>query len=301
MYIKLITLSFFLISLPVNAQNKLTSPFSLTDYQNMRTEYLDAIKHNPDIVHEGRFYYSKRKLDSVNIIKHEIIRQEWIRKGVAPSAITKEVLQNAESNGQYYLQYAYFTKNRKGYDFYYSDDSKLILFNNKDLTIEYSFAKDTDSEYLHNKKIATANQYFNSNGQLKRTDSFILPSQEGAEKEITGLSKEYNVIGKILFEADWEKDFKHSKAKVIAASDQLIRQYILNNIKRNNDGISDIQAKEMTANYLKYAQKTIQKFKNDDKVSIWFVTYWAVTSRIELKINDKTLQLIDIRDFKMQE
>ncbi|MDW9382923.1 hypothetical protein [Chryseobacterium sp. JV558] len=243
----------------------------------------------------------KRKLDSVNTIKHDIIRQEWIKKGVSPSAITKEALQNAESNRQYYLQYAYFTMNRKGYSFYYSDDQKMILSENKDLVIEYSFTKDTYSEYLHNKKIATANQYFSSNGQLKRTDSFILPLQEGAEQEITGISKEYNVIGKLLFEADWEKEFKHNKAQVIAASDQLILQYIPNMIKRNSDRINDIQAKEMTANYLKYAQKTAQKFKNDDKIPMWIVTYWVVSSGIEMKINDKTLQLINIRDFKMQE
>ncbi|MDW9382922.1 hypothetical protein [Chryseobacterium sp. JV558] len=61
MYEKLIAFSFLLISLLVNAQNKLTSPFSLTDYKNMCKEYLDTVKDNPDIVHEGNFYYSKKK------------------------------------------------------------------------------------------------------------------------------------------------------------------------------------------------------------------------------------------------
>ena len=59
--------------------------------------------------------------------------------------------------------------NRKGYSFYYSDDQKMILSDNKDLVIEYSFTKNTYSEYLHNKKIATANQYFSSNGQLQKS------------------------------------------------------------------------------------------------------------------------------------
>lgn len=301
MHRKLIIFSFLLISFLASAQNKLTSPFSLTDYQNMRSEYLEAIKDNPDIVHENRFYYSKKKLDSVNTIKHDIIRQEWIRKGVDPSVITGEALQNAESNKEYYLQYAYFTMNRKGYDFYFYDGMKLTLSDHKNLTIEYLFGKDTDSEYLHNKKIATANQYFNSNGQLKRTDSYILPTQEGAEQEITGISKEYSSIGKLLFEADWEKEFRHNKAQVLAASDKLVRQHILKKIKSNNSRISDFQAKEMAANYLKYAQKKINKFKNDEGIPMWYIMYWTVSSRTELKINDKTLQLIDIRDFKMQE
>ena len=301
MHRKLITFSFLLTSLLASAQNKLTSPFSLTDYQNMRTEYLEAIKDNPDIVPENRFYYSRKKLDSVNAIKHDIIRQEWIRKGVDPSAITREALQNAESNKQYYLQYAYFTMNKKGYDFYIYDTLKLILSDHKNVTIEYVFGKDTDTEYLHNKKIATVNQYFNSNGQLKRTDSYILPTQEGAEREITGISKEYNMIGKLLFEADWEKEFRHNKAQVLAASDQLVRQHILKKIKSNDSRISNFQAKEMAANFLKYAQKSTQKFKSDDRIPMWYITYWTVSSRTELKINDKTLQLTDIRDFKMQE
>lgn len=98
-----------------------------------------------------------------------------------------------------------------------------------------------------------------------------------------------------------DKEFKHNESQAIAATDKLARKYLLQEIKKNNDHISDIQVEEMLISFFKNAEKKVKKYKNTDRNLMWLVSYIVTASRLEITINDKALHLISIYDIPIHE
>lgn len=285
-----------LISFFSHAQNTLKSPFSIDDYQAMRKDYLKAVEGNPEVIHENNAYYVKKKFDSVTAIRHDIIRKELIKEGAFPSSITEETIQFRERDKNLYLQYAYFTIKRKGYQFYYSDYPKLVISTDNNLTIYFLPERNPYAEGIQGEKNYTQNEYFNLNHQLKRTDTYKAGTQE-----LTGISKEYNIIGKLLFEVDWDKDFKHTKEQAIKAGEKFALHYLKDEIKKKPREINKTEAREILGNFLRHSQQSAQKIKTEDRIPAWVVSYWVTAYRLEITIADKTFQHIKTKHIPMQE
>lgn len=252
----ILSLIFSILSLSIFGQKRLFSPFKLTDYENLKNEYINATVENDSLLLlVNNYYLIKSKLDSIPNIENNL----------------KSIFKISKNDFTYY---------------YKPNHNELYIeFPNNDLKIVYWFQGDTNSEFINNEKIRTWNIYFTKNGQLKKTNTNLLSNNDAI-----GISEEYNIIGARLFYANWSKDFKLTKQQVKKISEKFLSKCFNVNDKRYFL-INEEEIKKVINNKLNEIP-AIYKDVNDNREAIWFIIYDGLP-RIEMKIFDKTSKFIE--------
>ncbi|HCN48391.1 MAG TPA: hypothetical protein DIT10_04735 [Chryseobacterium sp.] len=287
-------LSLILLPFLAKTQHMMKSPFKLKDYEKMCEDYLDAVKKEEDkIVFENHFYFIKSKKDSLIALKKEEIRNKKISEGKAPSEIKdEELLSNALFIINSYIEPAYFRIRKNGYSYFLENTDELDITTDEEINIIYWFQGDTDSEFItnKNKSLRTRNTYFHSNGQLKRTDTSKSPSGDAI-----GISKEYDTNGKLIFTANWDKEFRLNKEQAIKVSKKFMKESILKRLKKYNNQATDSELQLTFENILKKTETLAFKDKSPEGIAIWHIEYNLPGRHIELSFEDKSQKLIDMR------
>lgn len=254
---KILNSIFCILSLILFGQKRLYSPFKLSDYENLKNEYINAIDINKDLLKSvDNYYLVKNKLDSI------------------PST---------ENNLK-----SIFTISKDNFTYYYrpNNDELIISFPNDDLKIVYWFQGDTNSEFINNNKIRTWNRYFSKNGQIKHSYTNLLSNNEQI-----GVSEEYNIIGKRLFYANWDKDFKSTKQDAIKLSKKHLSKCV-NDYNKNNNFYLSVEEIMNIINAKSNKTPETYKFINENREPNWLIIYNG-EPKIEIKLSDKTGKLID--------
>jgi hypothetical protein len=250
---KILNLIFCFLSVLLFGQKRLHSPIKFSEYKNLKNEYINAVDKNKDsLILVDNYYFVKSKLDSIP---------------------------NAENNSA-----SIFTVSRNNFNFYYrpSHDELQISFHNNDTKIVYWFQGDTNSEFINDNKIRTWNRYFSKNGQLKHSYTNKLSNNEQI-----GIAEEYNIIGKRLFYADWDKDFKSTEKQVKKLSEKHLSKCIRDyNNKKLNAYWNEDEMAGVIKGFLQKIPK-IYKYIDEDREPNWWVIYDG-EPKIEIKFSDKT-------------
>jgi len=249
-------LIFFTLNLILFGQKRLYSPLKLENYENLKKEYINSINENKDKLKLiDHFYLIKNKLDSIPNIENNL----------------KSI----------------FTIQKDNFTYYYSPSrDQLYISYNHNLKIDYWFQSNTNSEFISNEKLRTWNIYFSINGQLKETNTFLLPY-----KEIVGISEQYNIIGKRLFYANWDKDFKYTKQQIIKLCEKYLYEGIKDYASKNKFDLNETEITNVIKDYLK-TKPEIYKNINKDREPTWFIIYTG-SAITKMNISDKTGKLIN--------
>ena len=288
---KLFLISFFLISLFTRAQNKVTSPFNLHDYENMLKEYLDTVKKDTvDVVFEDHFYFIKSKKDSLIHLKMEELKKKMIADGKPLSQITdKYLLSRTLFIIETYIDTAYFKIRKKGYTYFLKNNNQLCITTDKGIKIDYNSYGNTEIVINKNNTLRTWNSYYPNNGQLKRTDTSKLPSQEA-----TGTSKEYDINGKLIFIADWDKEFKLTKEQAIKISSKLLKKPMLEQLRDEYKEVTDGILERNFEKVIKNGKISTFKVKTPAGIAIWHITFGTSWRMIQYNFEDKSQKITDL-------
>ncbi|REC40895.1 hypothetical protein [Chryseobacterium sp. 5_R23647] len=242
----------------LSGQKRLYSPFKLTDYENLRFDYLASVEKNKDsLIFIDNLYLLKAKLDSL------------------------------QTNGNKYN--AIYNFKKKDFKYYYIFGNNMLhISTDKKLEIIYIFKNTINAERITDDKLTTYNTYFNINGQLKETNTLSLPDHDAV-----GITERYNVIGKLLYNADWDKDFKLKKHQVKILGEKYFEDYMTQ--KKEMFELKENDFKELIKNYKTSLQPTIQKHVDDERSSIWILKYYMESGILEMKIDDKTKKFISAK------
>ncbi len=258
----LIILFFCFINLSFFGQTRLRSPFKLNDYKKLKTEYI-ANSNKEEFILDNNYYF-KNKIDS----------------------LTKMHIENDSIK---------FLSKKKIKYFYNKRLDVLVILTNDGLGIVFWFLEKTDREFVGNGKFLNDNLYWNETGKLHQKNYFSLPNYIQI-----GISKHYDEKGKLIFCANWKRDFRLSIEEAKKISDKYLIDY-LEEYSKKTGNISDIQIKKIVENQLIENQPKISKNIDAKKNSFWIISYYDLKttldiSYIRIKFYDKSLELISIKD-----
>ena len=253
---KILSLIFCILSLSIFGQKRLFSPFKLADYENLKNEYINAAVENDSLlILVDNYYLIKKKLDSIPNVDNNL----------------KSIFRISKNDFKYYYRPKH--------------NDLSIDFPNSNLKIVYWFQGDTNSEFINNEKIRTWNIYFTKNGQLKQTSTNLLSNNDQI-----GISEEFNIIGKRLFYANWDKDFQLTKSEIIS----LAEKYFLLDLEKINPEMKSEDIKKIIFE-INNNKPNIYKIIDGDRNAIWLVKFQTIGFWSDIIINDRTKKLVEIK------